>query len=72
MSGTDNRKHAQEIAKKVKERRREKQYQIMLDWRDGKVTGVIALDRISELETVIELLPQDFKPAPTPTPIKGK
>lgn len=72
MSGTDTRKHAQEIAKKVKERRREKQYQIMLDWRDGKVTGVLALDKIAELETIIELLPQDFKPAPVPVPPKGK
>jgi hypothetical protein len=67
MSGNDKRKDAaKEIAKRVQERRREKQYDIMCSWRDGLVTGIIALDKIVELESIIEVFPEDFKQGPTP------
>lgn len=72
MSGNDKRKDAaKEIAKKVHERRREKQYDIMCDWRDGLIVGLAALDKIAELETIIEVTADDFKkvtPPPTATP----
>lgn len=67
MSDTKNGKLAKEIAKKAQERRTDKQYEILLKWRNGKITGLECIRGVVELETLVFVEPEDFKPKP-----KGK
>lgn len=67
MSNTKNDKRAQEIARKAQVRRRDKQYEWMLRWRKGEITGLECLEKISELENIVFVETEDFRPQP-----KGK
>lgn len=69
MSNNDKHKSsaAKEIATAVLERRRDKQYQIMIDWRDGKLVGIKAIEEIVNLEHIIDLVKDDFKPPVKPS-----
>ena len=73
MSDDKRREAAKKIAEQVQKRRREKQYLLMCDWRDGvnKVTGIATLEKIIELEHVIDLRPEDFNPPSKPLPPKA-
>lgn len=62
MSDTKNGKLAKEIAKKAQERRTDKQYEILLRWRDGQITGLECIRNVVELETMVFVEPEDFRP----------
>lgn len=64
MSDTKNEKLAKEIAKKAQERRTDKQYEILLQWRNGKITGLEAIRGVVELETLVFVDKEDFRPKP--------
>jgi hypothetical protein len=67
MSGNDKRREAAKIiAIAVKQRRLDKQYQCMIDWRDGRFTGLEAIDEIVNLEHLVEVTQSDFRPPSTP------
>lgn len=67
MSDNKNDKRAKEIAKKAQDRRTDKQYELLLQWRNGKMTGLECIRKVVELETLVFVEPEDFKPKP-----KGK
>ncbi|MDD3412609.1 MAG: hypothetical protein PHY47_01280 [Lachnospiraceae bacterium] len=72
MSDNKRREAAKKIAGEVQKRRREQQYQLMCNWRDGinRVTGIATIEKIVELEHLIDLRPEDFSPS-KPMPPKA-
>ena len=71
MSDDKRREAAKKIAQEVQERRRQKQYKVMCDWRDGIGTGLAAIEKIVELERIIDVRPEDFNPPRKAAPPKA-
>lgn len=53
---------AKKIAKEVLKRRRDAQYAAMLEWKNGKITGIQCIEKIEDLSRMIFVEKTDFQP----------
>ena len=53
---------AKKIANEVLKRRRDAQYAAMLEWKNGKITGIQCIEKIEDLSKMIFVEKTDFQP----------
>jgi len=58
---SDKKEKAEKILDKAVTKRREQQYQFMLNWKNGEMTGLECIEKIEALSNIIEITQEDFR-----------